>query len=124
VKLVDTSVAIDHLRGRQEATQLLVRLSEVDDLAASELVRFELIAGVRSSEVDALESFFDSLAWVPVTEDVAREAGALARRYRRSHANIDDTDYLIGATARILGADLLTRNVKHFPMLRGIKPPY
>lgn len=124
MKLVDTSVAVDHLRGRDEATAILVRLAADDELAASEIVRFELIAGVRSSEIDALETFFDAFAWIPVVEGVAREAGALARRYRRSHANIDDADYLIAATARILDAELLTTNVKHFPMFPRLKAPY
>lgn len=124
MKLVDTSVAVDHLRGHPKATQLLVELFDHEEIAASELVRFELIAGVRRHEIDALESFFSALVWVPVSEDVAREAGALVRTYRRSHANIDDTDYLIGSTALVLGCDLLTTNVKHFPMLPRLRAPY
>ena len=124
MRLVDTSVAVDHLRDKSEATRLLVQLSSDDELAASEIVRFELISGVRSNEVDALESFFESLVWVPVTEDVAREAGSLARRYRRSHPKIDDAAYLIAATARILDAGLLTTNVKHFPMFPKLRSPH
>jgi predicted nucleic acid-binding protein len=93
-------------------------------VVGSELVRFELLAGVKSREISALERFFDALTWVPVTEDVAREAGSLARRYRRSHANVDDVDYLIAATARILQAELLTTNVRHFPMFRALRAPY
>lgn len=101
------------------------RLIDADEeIVSSELVRFELIAGVRAREVPALETFFTAVSWVAVTEDVAREAGVLARRYRRSHANIDDADYLIASTALILGCDLLTTNVRHFPMLPRLRPPY
>jgi predicted nucleic acid-binding protein len=37
-------------------------------------VRFELLAGVREKEVDALEQFFSAISWVPVGEEVARAA--------------------------------------------------
>lgn len=125
MKLVDTSVAVDHLRGHAPATELLSELTRSDEpLVASELVRFELLAGVRASERDRLETFFGALTWVPVTEAVAREAGELAQRHRRSHTGIDDVDYLIAATALLLEADLLTTNVRHFPMLRGLRLPY
>ena len=33
-------------------------------------------------------------------------------------------DAVIAATAESLGAELKTLNVKHFPMLKGLKPPY
>ncbi|MGH2804639.1 MAG: PIN domain-containing protein, partial [Thermoleophilaceae bacterium] len=51
MKLLDTSVAIDHLRGEEVAVALLRRLvDEEEKVAASELVRFELLAGVREDE--------------------------------------------------------------------------
>lgn len=125
MKLLDTTVAIDHLRGSEPAVALLRRLIDADELlGASEVVRFELIAGVREGELDALELFFSALAWIPVDEDVARFAGSLARRHRRAHGGIGDADYLIAATALLLDADLLTTNVRHFPMLRELRPPY
>lgn len=125
MKLLDTTVAIDHLRGDEAAIDLLRDLVENEEtLAASEVVRFELVAGVRDDELPALERFFSAVSWVPVGEDVARAAGELARRHRRTHSGIDDADYLIAATALLLEADLLTTNVRHFPMLPGLAPPY
>jgi predicted nucleic acid-binding protein len=125
VKLLDTTVAVDHLRGAPEAVQLLDSLVEADQLlTASELVRFELLVGVREPELEALEQFFSSLSWMPITEEIAREAGSLARRYRAAYSGIDDIDYLIAATAVVLDADLLTTNVRHFPMIEGLEPAY
>jgi hypothetical protein len=125
VKLLDTTVAIDHLRGDQAAVDLLRALIENDEtVAASEVVRFELLAGVRDDELPALEQFFSAVSWVAVGEEVARTAGGLARKHRRAHSGIDDADYLIAATALLLEADLLTTNVRHFPMLPGLQPPY
>ena len=125
MKLLDTTVAVDHLRGGEAAVDLLRGLVEQEEvLAASEVVRFELVAGVREDELAALDQFFSAVSWVAVGEEVARAAGALARKYRRAHRGIDDADYLIAATALLLGAELLTTNVRHFPMLPGLRPPY
>lgn len=125
MKLLDTSVAVDHLRGFDAAVDLLTGFSEADEpILASEIVRFELLRGVRPREAEGLEQFLSALSWVPVGEEVARAAGALARRYRRSHHGIDDADYLIAATSLLLEADLLTTNVRHFPMIRGLAPAY
>ena len=125
MKLLDTSVAIDHLRGAQPAVDLLRRLIEEEvPMVASEVVRFELLAGARNNELDALEQFFSALSWVPVDEGITRAAGSLARRHRRAYSGIDDADYLIAATALVLDAELLTINVLHFPMLSGLQPAY
>lgn len=125
MKLLDTTVAVDHLRGDRAAIGLLRDLVENDEtLAASEVVRFELVAGVRDDELPALEQLFSAVSWVAVGEAVARAAGDLARKHRRAHSRIDDADYLIAATALLLDADLLTTNVRHFPMLPGLAPPY
>jgi predicted nucleic acid-binding protein len=125
VKLLDTSVAIDHLRGSSPAVDLLSGLIEAEEtLLTSEVVRFELLAGVREKEIEALEQFFSALSWVPVGEEVARAAASFAQRHRRAHSGIDDADYLIAATALLLDAELLTTNVRHFPMIENLKPAY
>ena len=71
-----------------------------------------------------VEQFFSAVSWVAVGEDVARAAGELARKHRRAQSGIDDADYLIAATALLLEADLLSTNVRHFPMLPGLQPLY
>ena len=125
MKIVDTTIAVDHLRGTPAATELLAGLiSEGETVVASEITRFELLAGVRQAELEDLEVFFTSLVWAPIEEEITRAAGTLARRLRRSHGGIDDADYLIAATAMVLDADLLTTNVRHFPMIRGLRAPY
>lgn len=125
MKLLDTSVAIDHLRGYTPATTLLEDLLRSEDsLVASELTRFELLARMRPDEQTDLETFFLVVDWVPVTEDIVHRAGAYARSYRRSHSRIGAVDYLIAGTTSALDADLLTTNVRHFPMFEGLQPPY
>ena len=125
MKLIDTTIAVDHLRGVPAAVDLLTALSDGgDELVASELVRFELFAGIRNRELTTFEEFCSALSWAEVTEDVTRVAGQLARRHRRSHSGTGAVDYLIAATAIVIDADLLTTNVRHFPMFTKLRAPY
>ncbi len=125
MKLIDTTIAVDYLRGRQPAHALLGDLADpARPVLASELVRFEIVAGARDAELSVIERFLAALLWVPVNRRVARLGGELARRYRPSHSGIEDVDYLIAATALLLDTELLTTNVKHFPMFSDLQPAY
>lgn len=45
-------------------------------------------------------------------------------RWLASHHTIDSADLAIAATVVLTGTELLTRNVRHFPMLAGLRAPY
>jgi predicted nucleic acid-binding protein len=123
--LADTTILIDHLRGRPEATDLLRQeMSAGEPVFASVLTRLELLAGARSNEGPRIGQLMRSLIWIDVTVAIADRAGAFANRYGRSHQSIDAVDYVIAATRDDLDVPLWTLNVKHFPMFRGLRVPY
>jgi predicted nucleic acid-binding protein len=124
--LLDTSVLIDFLRGRPAEAIALVNRALVrgDELWSCEVVRAELLAGMRVSEEAATRELLGLLAWVSVDDSLAEAAGALGRRYLKSHPGIDIADLLVAASAERLDAALKTTNVKHFPMFKGLRPPY
>ncbi len=122
--LVDTSVLIDYLRGHQQAGAVLEHERAAARLHASEITRLEVLAGMRPAEESATRSFLSTLIWHPVDADVAEDAGALGRRWLPRHRTIDGADLAIAATAVRAGAQLLTRNVRHFPMFHGLHAPY
>jgi predicted nucleic acid-binding protein len=125
VKLIDTSVALDHLRGDLRATALLNDLfARKEVVAASELTRAELLAAVRPGERERSEQFFSVFSWVPVNERIARVAGDLVGDRPTTRRHVSVVDYLIAATAIVTGAELLTTNVRRFPMLPDLKPAY
>lgn len=79
---------------------------------------------MRSAERPRTFQLLDTISWLDVTVDIADRAGELARGRRKSHPGIDVVDFMIASAAESLGARLLTRNVKHFPMIPELKPAY
>jgi predicted nucleic acid-binding protein len=123
--LLDTSVLVDHLRGHPPATEALRELVRGGrPRVASVLTRTEVLRGLPRRQLPAWTGLADVLTWLPVDVAVADRAGQLAAQYRRSHGSIDAIDYLIAATAELSGSELWTRNVRHFPSLPGLRPPY
>jgi predicted nucleic acid-binding protein len=120
--VLDTSVLIDHLRASTAATEYLASLDGRP--SCSEISRIEVIQGLRSAERKAADKLFALIAWVPVSETIARRAGELGRKWRRSHPGIGVADLAIAATAEQVDVPLATRNVKHFPMFKGLRAPY
>jgi len=121
--LFDSTILIAHLRGVERATQMLVDAIEGGALA-SVISRTEIEGGMRSGERADVARLFEGLDLVPVSDAIARRAGAHVRTYRRSHPGIDIADYLIAASAEETLATLVTLNVKHFPMFKGMKAPW
>jgi predicted nucleic acid-binding protein len=121
--LFDTSVLIAHLRGDERATRLLIDTSSAER-AASVLARIEIEGGMRSGERRSVASLFGILQLLPVTDAIALRAGQMLRTYRRSHPGIDLVDYAVAATAELHAARLATLNLRHFPMIADLEPPY
>ena len=119
---MDTTVLIDVLRGDARAVDYLLGLEEVP--TCSEVTRAEVLRGLRSEERAPAERLFQRLRWAPVDEPVARLAGDIGRRHRRSHTGIGVADLIIAATAEHLGLEVATTNIRHFPMFRNLRPPY
>jgi predicted nucleic acid-binding protein len=115
-------VLVDHLRMVGPATAFVIALEERP--SCSEISRIEIIQGLRSSERHDAEELFELIEWVTVDEAIARRAGELGRRWRRSHQGIGVADLAVAATTEHLGASLATSNVKHFPMFPGLRAPY
>ena len=121
--VVDTSILIDLLRGRKDAAALL-RTTGITNLHASEVTRLEVLAGMRPAEEPATRGLLGLLEWHALDFEIAEVAGQLGRQWLPRHRGIDSADLAIAATAITLNAPLLTRNVKRFPMFRGLRAPY
>ena len=123
--LLDTGVIIDYLRGHQSAITLIQENSDLIVLSPISVVG--LYAGVRGNEDDeeqvVLTEFLSLFKCVPISSDIARLGGLYRRELGRSHG-VSLADAIIAATVTIIDADLLTLNIKHFPMFPKLEPPY
>lgn len=122
--VVDTSVLVDVLRGSDAARSVLAARRRQGLLHSSQICAIEVLAGMRPREEAAVRSLLSSLQLHPVDSVVAERAGELGRRWLPSHSGIDAADLVVAATALTLGVDLLTVNVRHFPMFDGLAAPY
>lgn len=122
--LVDSDVLIAHLRGVVAARDWLVSARKDGPLAISVVSTAELIGGMRTAERREVWRLLASFRVQPATEVIARRAGDMMRRYRRSHNRIGLGDYLIAATADVQDLQLATLSVWHFPMFEQLKPPF
>ena len=120
--LIDTDVLVDFLRGRSDAVAFLEGRSE--SLYVSAISVAELFAGARDdADARALDTFLQAFEVVPVDAPVATAGGRLRGRFGPSHGT-GLADAIIAASAESFGVRLVTRNRKHYPMVRNIFVPY
>lgn len=115
--LVDSDVLIDHLRGYQAARDFMnALLLDGATVHFSVISEAEIFSNVRPGEKRKIESLFDSLERLPIDGPIARQAGQYRSAFRSSY-RLALPDTLIAATALIHDAVLVTRNVRHYPMV-------
>jgi len=123
--VVDASVLIDNVRGITPARSLMVAaFTRGDELWSSYVIRSEVLAGMREEETQRTHQLLQSIRWAGVDLAESDAAGELGQRHNRTHPGIDTPDLLLAELAQRLGAELVTMNVKHFPMFPGLKRPY
>ena len=120
--LVDTDVMIDFLRGHPKAVALVKKHSS--RIILSSIVAAELYAGVRGDEeLDTLDNLVSLFRVIPVSPSLARAGGLNKRDYSKAHG-IGLADAIVAATCEAENAELMTLNIKHYPMIKGLKPAY
>jgi len=120
--LVDADVMVDFLRGHPQAVALVQARSA--RIILSSIVAAELYAGVSGDEeLNTLDSLMQLFRIVPVSPELARAAGLYKRDYAKSHG-VGLADAIVAATAQAENAELNTLNIKHYPMIKGLRPAY
>lgn len=122
--ILDSDILIEHLRGRLQARSYITDLKSKGDLLASAITVAELFAGARyEGEKDAIGALLRLVRIIPVDETIAIKGGLYRQQYGNSHGT-GLMDALIAATAEAMGANLVTFNRRHFPMIADLQVPY
>ena len=107
--LVDSDVLVDHLRGHRRFER------GGDEAHVSTVTRAELYSG-RGTEERRIRQILEPMAELAVDRDVAERAGRLRRT-----SSIRLPDALIAATALEHRLTLVTRNVRDFAAVKGLR---
>lgn len=119
---VDSSVLIDHFRGRSKAFLDLLVLHDAKKirLMLPAVVIFEIEKGKEMEKIESRERFYKTISFLErfgVNEEVAVLAG---EAIRRGKILTDPVDAFIAATAVLAGAKLTTLNRRHFRSFPGL----
>ena len=115
--LLDTSVIIDTINGKRNRDRILKELLGQGHLLACCPINItEVYAGMRTPEESRTQELLQSLQYFPIIWSVARLAGLLKRDYGRKGVTLATTDATIAAVAIHYELNLITDNLKHYPM--------
>lgn len=115
--VIDSSIIIDFTRAGLGVLEFLVELKKADkvEILIPTIVVAELWAGQDIAE-DDLEKLLSGFIQVELTEKIAKKTGEILRGKLAS-----GFDAIIAATALECGAQLATRNTKHFVGIKNLK---
>lgn len=118
--LLDTTVLIDHVRGKPSAVQLVRQLfSEPNDLLACDATVAEAISKGDDAEIATIKALIAALEYVATHPDAAGWAGELRRRLgRTSPRRLGDA--IIAGVAWFNDAVVVTRNPQDFEV-QGVR---
>lgn len=124
IRLLDTNICVHLLRGDSEEVRAALKNTPREALAISTLTVFELHYGVERSHsrecaLASIGLFLRDIAVVQFDAQAAEHAAAIRGALRAQP--IGPYDLLIAGHARSLGATLVTRNVKEFKRVPGLK---
>lgn len=120
--IADSDVLIDYLRGHGDWARRIAIELESRSFGTTAITAFELRSGVRTArQAKAVESLLDAMTILPFGPDEALAAAEARREVEAKGKPIGMADYMIAGTCLAAGGVLLTRNLKHFERVPGLK---
>lgn len=120
--LSDTDCIIDYLNGKAPEDGPIVKSLLDGTLAISPVVAFELYYGHPSGpRRDELDELLAVIKVLPLTQEAAEFAGLEGARLQAEGMKLAAPDLLIAGTALEHNLSLVTRNIRHFDRIRGLR---
>lgn len=110
--IFDTDILIDHLRGKIEAKEVLLKFKNEKNYC-SVITSGEILFGMRDEEKERTFALLNSFEEIPVDKETIRLAWEIKRTMKGQQLQLYDC--IISASAVKLNQILITRNTKHYP---------
>ncbi len=122
---LDTNTVLDFFRGKGEVARNLLA-APPGEVALPAIVAYEVWVGVLGSQnakrrQAQYEQFLATVSVLPFDSGVSRRAAEIRHALQQKGERIGPLDTLIAATALANNATLVTRNVREFGRVRGLK---
>ena len=125
--IADTSFLIDIMKSDNEAIKKAEETEKNGStIAVTSISIFELFVGVALSikqeqERNKINRILNELSIISFDEDSAREAGKIFAQKRNNGSTIEPEDSMIAGVCLRRNEILITRNVKHFKDIDGLR---
>lgn len=120
--VVDTDVIIDYLKKRQPGAELLKKAYRKYLLHVTSITVYELMYGVqKSGKTGLINRLLRYVTVIPFDDAAARKAAAFHYSLTSKGMDIGIKDAFIAAMCEVHKLPLLTRNVRHFSRIPGLK---
>jgi predicted nucleic acid-binding protein len=119
---LDSSAIIELFKNNPKA---LKAIEEAEKVYTSTICAYEVLLGEeymknkgKSSSIEKVQSFFGTTTTLPLTYMNTIKASVIAGKLSEEGKRIDDFDILIAAQALENDAVVLTKDIKHFEVLK------
>lgn len=125
--LVDTDIVIDYLRGKKNLDKKTIEIIEsgvsLSIISLGELTYGAYKSSNPNSSLATIQGFINDLSVnvIEINHKVISIFGQTKAELEILGTRLEDFDLLIAATAKELELTLVTRNVKHFGRIKGLK---
>jgi tRNA(fMet)-specific endonuclease VapC len=122
--LLDTSIIIDYLRGKEKTVTCIDDLT--GRITTSYMCLAELYEGAYRSHntkkiISSIETFAAGLHRVyGLTQPIVEQFGKVRAELKTHGEVIEDIDIIIAATCIVHNLILVTNNIKHFNRIKGL----
>ncbi len=119
--IADSDVLIDYLHDRGAAARVGIELT-TRSFATTAVTAFELRSGARSKKQrDGVEALLGAMTILSFGPEEAKKAAEVRQHLEADGAPIGMADYMVAAICLLQRGTLLTRNVKHFGRVPGLR---
>ncbi len=119
--LLDTDFLIDFFGGHPEAVTKMKSI-QIDSLAVSSISFYEILYGeLKKKRLFDSEEFVQIFRVIPMGERETKMAVQIRLELEKNGGRIGWADEMIAATALSHQTVLITRNLKHFQRVKGLK---